>query len=128
MVECVDCKFYKRLNDGGGQCRRYAPRQANSERPWAMVWSNDWCGEFERKPVEIVQSAAEMEIRARYWKNREFTSEMGAHVEKAATLAKEYGLSINRFRTIVLRDAPYTGWSHQRPPHLRLVTDDHAAS
>lgn len=118
MIECINCKFFSPIGHDRGECRRYAPRAKNEERPWEIVYRNDWCGEFERKPVENSLPAIETEIRARYWKNRTYSSEMGSHVEKATHLAKVYGLSISRVRDIVHREAPWAGYSFQKPTDL----------
>lgn len=65
MGECHECAFWKQLDDLGGQCRRYAPQPKTSEssddEPYSQVWwpqttFDDWCGEFQQRKPEILDS------------------------------------------------------------------------
>jgi hypothetical protein len=55
-LRCRNCKFWwptadshpdphLRLHATHGQCRRHAPLPTAAEREWAIVHSDDWCGE-----------------------------------------------------------------------------------
>jgi len=53
---CDDCRWYHRLNNEEGECRRYVPRvylfpELDAVEPlrgfWPVVRRLDWCGEYE---------------------------------------------------------------------------------
>jgi len=55
-LRCRNCKFWWPLGDNQsdphlrqhatrGQCRRHAPPPVSADQEWAIVHSDDWCGE-----------------------------------------------------------------------------------
>ena len=56
---CGNCRFFDGVkHDGSGDCRRYAPRSANTNvgetarAQWPQVERWQWCGEFRPEPQE----------------------------------------------------------------------------
>jgi hypothetical protein len=62
MPECQLCRFWDRLDEIKGECRRHAPRAALAgsmphddnhrfyETPiWPSTHGTDWCGEFMKE-------------------------------------------------------------------------------
>jgi len=48
---CKNCKWWYKLSDIEGKCRRRAPAADHS---WPKTYGGEWCGEFEskvRKPL-----------------------------------------------------------------------------
>lgn len=45
---CQNCRYGDRIEDAV-ICRRYAPRPGEGRNTWQIVWSYDWCGEFEQE-------------------------------------------------------------------------------
>jgi len=56
-MNCIKCVFFERTGNNAngpyGQCRRRAPLYIAD---WPVVFKGDWCGEFEIKPLRLVEA------------------------------------------------------------------------
>jgi len=47
---CDQCRYWMETTHVDGECRRYAPHPLATPVHWVRTRSDDWCGDFLRKP------------------------------------------------------------------------------
>jgi len=50
-LQCATCRWWRRINDWIGECRRMPPQPAENmsdPRWWPATHYDDWCGEHAR--------------------------------------------------------------------------------
>jgi hypothetical protein len=50
-ARCADCRFWHRLGEENGECRRYPPaigdKTGSRNAAWPTTFDDDWCGEWK---------------------------------------------------------------------------------
>lgn len=57
-MTCGTCRFWDGDRYSDGECHRHAPSsdpQGERMYIWPRTYSNQWCGEYEAKPVNYAQ-------------------------------------------------------------------------
>ena len=57
-IACGHCRYFSRVTESGGECRRYAPRASHPGEPIFIPMDiRQWCGEFAQKQREHIPQA-----------------------------------------------------------------------
>lgn len=66
---CDNCRFLEpnQSNTYAGRCQRYAPRPRNQQggeyrAEWPVVFSDDWCGDFQPKKIHLTNPTTEASV------------------------------------------------------------------